>query len=122
MDGLERVSNIIENNNLTLIIYNYMPYGIKIYTFIKNVSIKIPVTFLVTFFLKKTRFLRFSIKTEIFKNFFLVFFFQNIFLTFFCFFIFSLFFPLFSPFFLFFFYNLSIIFLYTFYFLFNNLQ
>ena len=32
-------TNIIENNNLTLIIYNYMPYGIKIYTFIKNVSI-----------------------------------------------------------------------------------
>jgi len=30
--------NVIENNNETLIIYNCMPYGIKIYTFIKKIS------------------------------------------------------------------------------------
>ena len=31
--------DVIENNNVTLIIYNYIPYGIKMYTFIQKVLI-----------------------------------------------------------------------------------
>lgn len=31
--------NVIKNNNITMIIYHYIPWGIKIYIFIKKVSI-----------------------------------------------------------------------------------
>lgn len=32
--------NVIENNNATIIIYNFIPFGIRIYSFIKKVSIR----------------------------------------------------------------------------------
>ena len=32
--------HVIENNNATIVFFNYIPYGISIYIFIKNLSIK----------------------------------------------------------------------------------
>ena len=33
--------HIIENNNATIIIYNYIPWGISIYNYTKNISLKV---------------------------------------------------------------------------------
>lgn len=32
---------VIENNNATIIIYNYIPWGINIYNFTKNISLRV---------------------------------------------------------------------------------
>jgi hypothetical protein len=43
--------NVIENNSASIIIYNYFPFGLKIYSFIKHTTIRTAKILLFLFFL-----------------------------------------------------------------------